>query len=126
MKVTLGTTVLAAGTVSDEPSRLVGGTGTKAVQLAPRIRATNPGLFGRGNRSFVDLLEADYQYTTPQLAKAGIIARRVAALAASGSLVYDTGDDATTIGAAEVRSVELVEWTGCGFTLRFEIICVEA
>ena len=126
MKVTIGTTVLAAGTAGGEPARLVGATGTKPVQVAPRIRATKPGLFGRGNRSYVDVLEADYEYATPQLAKAGIIARRVAALSATGSLVYDTGDDATTVGPGEVRSVELVEWTGCGFTLRFEIIATEA
>lgn len=126
MKVTLGTTVIAAGTAGGEPARLVGGTGTKAVQLAQRVRAAKPGLFGRGNRSYVDVLEADYEYATPQLAKAGIVARRVAALAATGSLVYGDGDDTTTIGAGEIRSVELTEWTGCGFTLRYEIVAVEA
>lgn len=126
MKVTLGTTVLAAGTAGGEPARLVGGNGTKQVQVSPRLRADNPGLFGRGNRSYADVIEADYVYATPQLAKAGIVARRVAALAATGSLEYDTGADATTVGTGEVRSVELVEWTGCGFTLRFEIVAVEA
>jgi len=125
MKVALGTTVIAAGTAGGEPARLVGGSGTKAVQVSPRVRAAKPGLFGRGNRSYVDVLEADYEYATPQLAKAGIIARRVAALSATGSLVYGDGGDATTVGAGEVRSVELVEWTGCGFTLRFEIVAVE-
>ena len=118
--------MIAAGTAGGEPARLVGGTGTKAVQLAQRVRAAKPGLFGRGNRSYVDVLEADYEYATPQLAKAGIVARRVAALAATGSLVYGDGDDTTTIGAGEIRSVELTEWTGCGFTLRYEIVAVEA
>ena len=126
MKVTLGTTVLAAGTSGGEPARLAGATGTKPVQVSPRVRATKPGLFGRGNRSYVDVIEADYAYATPQLAKAGIVARRIAALAATGTLKYDTGSDETTLGQGEVRSVELVEWTGCGFTLRFEIVATEA
>ena len=126
MKVTIGTTVLAAGTAGGEPAALVGGAGTKSVQIAPRIRATKPGLFDRGNRSYVDVLVADFSYETPQLAKAGIVSRRIAALAAAGSLVYDTGDDATTIGTGSVRTVEIVEWSGCGFTLRFEIVAVEA
>lgn len=126
MKVTLGTTVIAAGTAGGEPSRLVGGTGTKQVQVSPRIRADKPGLFGRGNRSFVDVLEADYEYASAVLAQAGIVARRIAALAATGTLVYGDGTAATTIGPGEVRSVELVEWTGCGFTLRYEIVAVEA
>jgi hypothetical protein len=126
LKVTLGTTVIAAGTAGGEPSRLAGGTGTKAVQLSEKIRSAKASLFGRGNRSYVDIVEADYEYATPQLAKAGIVARRVAALAASGSLVYGDGDDATAIGTGEIRTVELVEWTGCGFTLRFEIVAVEA
>ena len=45
MKVTLGTTVIAAGTAGGEPARLVGGSGTKAVQVSPRVRAATPGLF---------------------------------------------------------------------------------
>ena len=126
MKVAIGTTVLAAGTAGGEPARLVGGSGTKSVEVVPRIGAAKAAVFGRGNRSYVDVIEADYVYATPQLAKAGIVARRVAALAATGSLEYDTGADATTVGTGEVRSVELVEWTGCGFTLRFEIVAVEA
>ena len=126
MKVSIGTTVLAAGTAGVAPARLVGGIGTKEVQVSPRLRADNPGLFGRGNRSYADVIEADYVYATPQLAKAGIVARRIAALAATGRLKYDTGSDETTLGQGEVRSVDLVEWTGCGFTLRFEIVATEA
>lgn len=126
MKVSIGTTVLAAGTSGGEPARLVAASGTKAVDVVPIIGAAKAGLFERGNRYYVDTVEADYVYATPQLAKAGIIARRVAALAATGTLEYDTGADATPIGPGEVRGVELVEWTGCGFTLRFEIVASEA
>ncbi len=127
MKVTIGTTVLAAGTLSGEPCRLLpGSNGSKDVQSSKRIRAAKAAVFGRGNRIFSDSVEADYDYATPQLAKAGLIGRRISALAATGTLVYGDGDDATTIGPAEVENVELIEWTGCGFTLKFQIICVEA
>lgn len=126
MKVTIGTTVLAAGTAGGEPARLVGGSGTKAVQVSPRVRATKPGLFSRGNRSYVDIVEADYTYATFALAQAAFLSMRTAALAATGSLVYGDGEGAVTVGPAEVRSAEVVDWTGCGLTMRYEIICVEA
>lgn len=126
MKVTIGTTVLAAGTAGGEPSRFASSSASKQVQLTPRLRASKPALVSRGNRSYVDVIEADFSYATPQLAKAGIVSRRVAALSATGTLKYDTGDDETSVGTAEVRGVELVEWVGCGFTLRFEIVSVEA
>lgn len=126
MKVTIGTTVLAAGTAGGQPARLVGGSGTKAVQVSPRVRATKPGLFSRGNRSYVDIVEADYTYATFALAQAAFLSMRTAALAATGSLVYGDGEGAVTVGPAEVRSAEVVDWTGCGLTMRYEIICVEA
>lgn len=126
MKVTIGTTVLAAGTAGGQPARLVGGSGTKAVQVAPRIRAAKPGLFGRGNRSYVDIVEADYSYASFALAQAAFLSLRVAALSATGTLVYGDGAGASTVGPAEVRSAEVVDWTGCGLTMRYEIICVEA
>lgn len=126
MKVTIGTTVLAAGTAGGEPARLVGGSGTKAVQVSPRVRATKPGLFSRGNRSYIDVVEADYTYATFALAQAAFLSLRTAALAATGSLIYGDGAGAVTVGPAEVRSAEVVDWTGCGLTMRYEIICVEA
>ena len=126
MKVTIGTTVLAAGTAGGQPARLVGSTGTKSVQVAPRVRATKPGLFTRGNRVYVDVIEADYSYATFALAQAALLALRVAALSATGTLVYGDGAEASTIGPAEVRSAEVVEWTSCGLTMRYEIVCVEA
>lgn len=126
MKVTIGTTVLAAGTAGGQPARLVGGSGTKSVQVSPRIRATKPGLFGRGNRSYVDIVEADYTYASAALAQAAFLALRTAALSATGTLVYGDGTDASTVGPAEVRSAAVVDWTGCGLTMRYEIIAVEA
>lgn len=126
MKVTIGTTVLAAGTAGGEPARLVGGSGTKAVQVSPRVRATKPGLFSRGNRSYVDIVEADYTYATFALAQAAFLSMRTAALAATGTLIYGDGEGATTVGPAEVRSAEVVDWTGSGLTMRYEIIAVEA
>ena len=127
MKVTLGTYVIANGTLAGEPCRLLpGSSGSKDVQPSKRIRAAKAAIFGRGNRIYNDSVEADFSYATSQLAKAGLIARRVAALEATGTLVYGDGDDTTSIGPAEVQNVELVDWSGCGFTLKFQIICVEA
>ncbi len=126
MKVTIGTTVLAAGTAGGQPAKIVGGSGTKAVQVSPRVRATKPGLFNRGNRSYVDIVEADYNFATFALAQVAIRTLRRDALAASGTLVYGDGADADTVGPAEVRNVEIVEWTGGGMTMRYEIVCVEA
>lgn len=126
MKVTIGTTVIAAGTAGGQPAKLVGGSGSKAVQVAPRARADKPGLFSRGNRSYVDIVEADYSYATFALAQAAIRTLRRDALAASGTLVYGDGAGADTVGPAEVRNADIVEWTGVGMTMRYEIVCVEA
>lgn len=126
MKVAIGTTVLALGTASGQPARLVGATGSKLVESAPVIRAGTPFMAGRGNRSYHDIVEADYTYATPQLAQAAVLALRTAALSASGSLVYGEGATLTTVGPAECRSAELVDWIGCGLTMRYEIIAVEA
>ena len=126
MKVAIGTTVLAAGTAGGQPSRLVGGTGSKSVETPQRIRADKGLVRNRGNRSYVDIIEADYSYASATLAKAGFQALRVAALSATGSLVYGDGADASTLGPAECRSATVVEWTGCGLTMRYEIVFVEA
>jgi hypothetical protein len=126
MKVSIGTTVLASGTASGQPARLVGGTGSKGVDTPQRIRSAKGIVYGRGNRSYVDIIEADYSYATAVLAQAGFQALRVAALSATGTLVYGDGAGATTLGPGECRSAEVVEWTGCGLTMRYEIVFVEA
>lgn len=126
MKVAIGTTVLALGTASGQPARLIGATGSKEVEASPLIRAGSPFLAERGNRSYHDIVEADYTYATPLLAQAAVLALRKAALSASGSLVYGDGAGSTTVGPAECRSAELVDWIGCGLTMRYEIIAVEA
>lgn len=126
MRVAIGATVLAAGTAGSEPARLVGAVGSKSIQEIKRIGSAKGSFASRGNRTYTDIIEADYGYTTAALAKAGIVARRIAALGASGNLTYDSGDNLTTLGPATVSQVELVEWTGCGFTMRFTIMAVEA
>lgn len=125
MKVAIGTTVLALGTAGGQPARLIGATGSKEVEASPLIRAGSPFLAGRGNRSYHDIVEADYTYATPLLAQAAVLALRTAALSASGSLVYGDGAGSTTVGPAECRSAELVDWIGVGITMRYEIIAVE-
>jgi hypothetical protein len=126
MKLTIGTTVLAAGTLAGEPCRCVGGSGTKAVQTSQRIRAEKAAVFGRGNRVYVDVFEADYSYDTADLAQAAFFTLRAAALTATGNLIYGDGEAAVTVGPGECRSAELVEWIACGLTMRYEIVCVEA
>jgi hypothetical protein len=125
MKVSIGTTVIAAGAAGGEPSRLASGSGTRVVQVSARIRASDAAIFDRGNRSYVDVVEADYSYATFALAQAAFLSLRSAALEATGSLVYGDGEDAVTIGPGLVRTAEVVEWTGCGLTMRYEIVCVE-
>lgn len=126
MKLTIGTTVLAAGTLSGEPCRCISGSGTKSVQVSQRIRAEKAAIFGRGNRIYSDVFEADYSYATSDLAQAAFFTLRAAALTATGNLIYGDGEAAVTVGPGECRSAEMVEWTGCGLTMRYEIVCVEA
>lgn len=126
MKVTIGTTVLASGFLAGQPAKIVSGSGTQAVQLPARIRAAKGVVFARGNRTFVDVVEADYSYATFELAQAAFLALRVAALSATGSLIYGDGAGAVTVGPAACRSAEAVDWTSCGLTMRYEIVCVEA
>ncbi|HOR69061.1 MAG TPA: hypothetical protein PLY53_15735 [Planctomycetota bacterium] len=125
MKIAIGTTVIASGTASGQPARIVGAAGHAAVEIVPRIGAEAAGVFGRGNRHYVDVVEADYTYAAPDLAQAAIHALRAAALAASGTLVYGDGAGATTVGPARCRAAELAEWIGCGITMRYEIVAQE-
>jgi hypothetical protein len=125
MKVTLGTTVLATGSLdaSDpQPARLVGASGEAAVQIAERIRAANVLIYGRGNIRYADSVEVTYSYASAAAAQAAILTLRAAALAASGTLTYKVGATETTIANAFCRLAALVSWSGCGIVMRYEII----
>lgn len=125
MKVAIGTTVIAAGTAGGEPARLAGGTATKSVEIVPRIGAAAAGVYSRGNRYYIDIIEAEYSYATFALAQAAVHSLRSGALAATGSLIYGAGEAAVTVGPAECRTAELVDWSGCGITMRYEIVAQE-
>jgi len=122
MIVVLSGTTLAAGTASGETCRLVSASGERSVQVAPGIRSAAPGIYDRKNASFSDSIEVEYQYSTAALACSGFATRRAAALAlGKGTLTYN----GTTVSAAAiVRSVTLVNWTGVGITVRYDIIGV--
>ncbi len=126
MKVTIGTTVLASGTASGQPARLVGGRGSRLSKAVALIGAVSPRLRDLGNVSYSDAIEADYSYATAALAQAAILSLRKAALQATVNLIYGDGAGAVTIGPALCTAADLVEWTGCGFTLRYEILATEA
>ena len=126
MKVAIGTVVLATGTASGQPARLTGGRGSRGYKATPLIGAASPNLRDLGNISYTDTIEADYSYSTAALAQAAILSLRKAALQATGNLIYGDGAGAVTIGPALCISADLVEWTGVGFTLRYEIIATEA
>ena len=125
MRVTLGTTVIAAGTAGGQPARLTGGTGSKSVQVSPRIRAKSPGLFTRGNRTYTYSVEATYEYADANAAQAAVITLQRDAFDASGNLVFGEGASAVTVGPAEVRAADLVDWVGAGVIMRYEIIAIE-
>lgn len=126
MKVTIGATVLASGTAAGQPARLVGGRGARGHKAVALIGAVSPRLRDLGNITYTDSIETDYSYSTAALAQAAILSLRKAALQAVGDLIYGDGDAAVTIGPALCIAADLVEWTGCGFTLRFEILATEA
>lgn len=117
---------MAAGTAGAQPARLVQSRGTRQSATVPLIGATAPNLHDLGNVSFTDIIEADYTYATPTAAQAAILSLRSAALSATGTLIYGTGATATTIGPALCTAADLIEWTGCGITMRYEILTTEA
>ena len=125
MKVKIGSTTLASGTTSNQPARLLSGRGARMHRAVPLIGATAPHLRDLGNITYTDVIEADYTYTTPKLAQAAILSLREAALTATGTLVYGDGATATTIGPALCTAADLIDWTGCGFTLRYEILATK-
>lgn len=122
MIVALSGTTLAAGTAAGEPCRLVGAAGRRNVQVVPGIRSAAPIVIDRKNASITDSIEVEYQYSTPALAHAGFAAKRAAALAlAKGTLTYNS---ATVSTGAIIENVTLVNWTGVGITVRYDIVGV--
>jgi hypothetical protein len=120
--VTLGTLTLAAGSRA-EPCRLTASTAARSVQTAERIRAPAVLRLDRANVRFEDTIEVDCSYDTPALAAAGYAARRAAALAApKATLTYTAGGAPVDIGQAIVESVELADFTGAGFTIRYKLL----
>lgn len=125
MKIKIGSTTLASGTTSNQPARLVSGRGARMHKAVPLIGAAAPHLRDLANITYTDVIEADYSYSTPELAQTAILTLREAALTATGTLVYGDGATATTIGPALCTAADLIDWTGCGFTLRYEILATK-
>ena len=125
MKIKIGTTVLGSGSQSREPGRIVASIAKGEIEVSPCIDATAPAIFDRKNRVIQDVVEIDYSYADFATANAAIPTLRKAALGATGDLVYGTDTAAVTIGPAKVEQVELIEFIGCGLTMRYTIIATE-
>lgn len=126
MKITIGTTILGMGSQAGEPGRLVNSVGKAEIEISPKIDADSPDVFDRKNRFIQDVVEVDYSLVDFAAAQAAIPAQRKAALNAGGDLVYGTAPAAVTVGPAKVEQVELIEFIGAGFTMRYTIIATES
>jgi len=125
MQIAIGSTVLGSGTRA-EPVRIISSVGAGNIEVTPLIDAASPALYDRGNRVFRDVIEVDYTYADYAAALLGIPARRKAALAATGNLIYGTGESSVTVGPALVEQAELVEFIGSGITMRYTIVATES
>jgi len=126
MKIAIGTTILAMGTHAGEPGRIVASVAKGEIEVSPRIDADSPDLFDRKNRVINDVVEVDYEFDDFDTANAAIPAQRKEALSAYGNLVYGTTPAEVTVGPAKVEQVELIEFIGSGFTIRYTIIATES
>jgi len=126
MRVAIGDTVLATGAAAGQPARLVEAAGERSAQVSEAIAAPAPALYDRANLRYEDTIEADYAYASAALAQAALLTLRSAALAATGNLVYGSGESAVTIGPALCTAARLIEWTGSGLTLRYTILATAA
>lgn len=126
MQITIGQTTLATGAAAGQPARLISSSGTRIVEAVPLVNASTQTLLDRANRLYIDVVEVDYVYDTPLLAQAAAITLRLAALTAHGTLTYGSGPAAQTLGPALCRLAELIDWRGCGITMRYEILSTEA
>ena len=126
MKIAIGTTVLGSGSQAGEPGRIVGSVAKGEIEVSPCIDADSPDIFDRKNRVITDTVEVDYSFVDYATAQAAIPTQRQAALAATGSLIYGTTPADVTVGPAKVEQVEVVEFIGAGFTMRYTIIATES
>ena len=126
MKIAIGTTVLGSGSQAGEPGRIVGSVAKGEIEVSPKIDADSPDIFDRKNRVIQDVVEVDYSFTDFATAQAAIPTQRQDALKASGNLIYGTDPAAVTVGPAKVEQVEVVEFVGAGFTMRYTIIATES
>ena len=117
MSLTLGTYVLSDGTRA-QPARVTGGSGTRAVQRAAPIRAGGK-VHDRQGRLFEETVEVSYSYATAELARAGWVARRAAALAEPKGAY---ADGAVAIGTALIETATLVWSDGCGIAIAYHLI----
>lgn len=118
MSLTLGTYVLSDGTRA-QPARVTGGSGTRAVQRAAPIRADGK-VHDRQGRLFEETVEVSYSYATAELARAGWVARRAAALAEPKG-AYTDGAAAIGVGTL-IETATLVWSDGCGITIAYHLI----
>jgi len=125
MKIAIGTTVLGSGSQAGEPGRIVGSVAKGEIEVSPKIDADRPDIFDRKNRVIQDVVEVDYSFTDFATAQAAIPVQRKEALAASGDLIYGTTPADVTVGPAKVEQVELIDFIGAGYTMRYTIIATE-
>ncbi len=126
MKITIGTVVLGMGSQAGEPGRIVASVAKGEIEISPKIDAASPDIFDRKNRVIKDVVEVDYSFADFATAQAAIPTQRKAALEAAGNLIYGTAPASVTVGPAKVEQVELIEFIGAGFTMRYTIIATEA
>ncbi len=116
MSISVGAYVLSDGS-RYQPARITAASGSRAVRQAHPIRSDKK-VYDRKGRAFDETVEVSYTYTSSELARAGWISRRAAALAEpKGAYV----DGSATVGNALIDSVNLVWSDGCGITVAYHI-----
>lgn len=116
MSITLGSVTLSDGTRA-QPARIIGGSGSRAVQPAHPCRGDIV-LHDRQGRQFEETVEVAYTYATPTLAYAGWVTLRNAALA-QAKAAYTV--ESSNIGNALIDNVRLIWADGCGITVAYHI-----
>lgn len=116
MAITIGTYTLSDGSRS-QPARITGGSGTRVVQTSHPIRADRK-VYDRKGRLFEETVEVGYSYDSADLARAGWVARRAAALLQEKAAYTD---GTTVIGNALIETATLVWCDGCGITIAYHI-----
>lgn len=117
MTLTLGTLTLSDGTRA-QPWRIISSNGSRNVESATRIRASNVALFDRKNRSFTDTIELCRTWDSVSECAAGCISLQNQLLTEPlGNLYYGS----TLRGSAICSSCSLnVFGCACVFTINLE------